>query len=119
MDQVVDLDAAAAVLADRLDDWRSQGLDVGHLTWGHVNGRELTTDRAQARSDYSVGVRVRRGHEEGALVLFAGGWCDMEYWSGTADAEPTVEAPGWDDWLDVERFARIIDRFERFFGIGV
>lgn len=36
-------------------------------------------------------------------MLFKGGWADLEYWSGDIDDPPILEAPGWEDWLDLDR----------------
>lgn len=42
---------------------------------------------------------VRKDEQEGQLVVFRGGWADLEYWSGRPSDEPVTEAPGWDDWM--------------------
>jgi hypothetical protein len=67
------------------------------------------------RGDYSVGIQVSRAAEEGMVVLYAGGWCDLEYWSGQADDEPLLEVPGWDEPLDILGFEHVLDRFESLF----
>lgn len=87
------------------------------MTWAddQTTVSEITTDRSRVRGDYSVGVTAERGDEQGAVVLYAGGWCDLEYWSGDTNSEPVVEAPGWNDWLDLEAFERVLDRFESLF----
>ena len=45
----------------------------------------------------SAGVALCKGEKEGRLVVFRGGWADLEYWSGRPCDEPVTEAPGWDD----------------------
>ncbi len=117
MEQVLDLDAVAVAIERRAAHWRAAGLSVGPVTWadGQLFGHALTTDRGQVRGDYSVGVRVTRGDEEGQLVAYAGGWCDVEYWSGEPGARPVLEAPGYNDWLDLSRFEAVLDRFESLF----
>ena len=62
-----------------------------------------------------MGVTVRRGSQEGSVVLFAGGWADLIYWSGDPAFEPVSDAPGWEDWLDVARFGLLLDRFAEMF----
>ena len=40
----------------------------------------LREDRSQVAKPDSVGVAVRRQRAEGQLVIFRGGWADLEYW---------------------------------------
>lgn len=117
MQQVIDLDAASVPLERRLPLWRAAGMTVGSLTWadGQTTVHEVTTERSRVRGDYSVGVQVSRAVAEGQVILYAGGWCDLEYWSGEAEAEPLLEAPGWDEPLDIGGFERVLDRFEGLF----
>lgn len=121
MDKRIDIDAAAQVLRDRLA--ARPDLTPSPLTWmdfGAAFDEPLSIDRPTIREPYSVGVEVRRGAEEGRLVLFAGGWADYEFWLGTAAAaaDPVLDAPGWDDWLDVERFGAVVDRLLGEFAPG-
>jgi hypothetical protein len=60
-------------------------------------------------------VAVRKDGQEGRLVVFRGGWADLEYWSGGASDEPVIEAPGWDDWLDLPGIDRLLRRFAVLF----
>jgi hypothetical protein len=64
----------------------------------------------------SVGVKVRKGEQEGRLVIFRGGWADLEYWSGRPSDESLTEAPGWDDWMDLSDIEQLLLRFAAFFG---
>jgi hypothetical protein len=64
---------------------------------------------------YSVGVAVRKHEREGQLVVFRGGWADLEYWSGGASDEPVIEAPDWDDWLDLSGIDPLLRRFAALF----
>ncbi len=43
----------------------------------------------------SIGVAVHRVDQEGSVVLFDGGWCDLQYWSGRLSDEPIEKAPGY------------------------
>ena len=116
VDLRIDLDAAAAEMSARLRE-RSD-LDIGPLTWKDMNApydAPFPTDRAEVEIPYSVGVHVLRGNEEGLLVLYAGGWADLEYWTGSAADDPILRVPGYDDWLDVPRFAAVVDEFLGFF----
>lgn len=117
MQQAIDLDAASVALERRLPLWRAAGMTVGDPTWadGQTTIHDVTTERSRVRGDYSVGIRVSRAAVEGMVVLYAGGWCDLEYWSGEADDEPVLEAPGWDEPLDMQGFEAVLDRFEGLF----
>jgi hypothetical protein len=110
----VDLDAAAREIARRTCRWRESGVTVGDLTWRDQAEEwppKLKTDRDDVRDPLSIGIRCTKGDQAGTLVLFKGGWADLEYWSGDSSAEPLVEAPGWDDWLTIESYGALLDRF--------
>jgi hypothetical protein len=112
MENRIDLDKAAAVLEHRLVSWQKRGLSTGRVTWrDEGNTAVLTVDRSSVRNPDSIGVHVRLGKQEGQLVLFKGGWADLEYWSGDIDDPPILEAPGWDDWLDLGRLGSLLDDF--------
>ena len=75
----------------------------------------LSSERSSVTMPYSIGVRCTKGSQEGSLVLFRGGWADLEYWAG-GDADVVVEAPGWENWLSIASFAALLDRFFNMFG---
>lgn len=109
MDCVIDLDAAAAVLASRLAE--RTDLESDPITWRGFESsfdEPFTTDRGAIIDPYSVGVRVRRGEEKGLLVLYAGGWADLEYWSGDVSDGVRNHVAGWQDPLDVPRFDDVV-----------
>jgi len=112
---IIDLDAAADELRRRTDSWRARGLVVGPLTWadGQTTVNPVTTDRSAVQGTYSAGVKARRGEAEAELVLYFGGWCDLLFWSDSPADAPIDDVPGWDDWLDLRGFGRVLDRFER------
>lgn len=118
MRTVVDLDVAVREIEHRAEGWRAEGFAVGPVTWRDQEGgwpASLKTEREAVADPDSIGVRVRLGVQEGSVVLFKGGWCDLEYWSGSACAEPVMEAPGYPGGMTVEEFGRLLDRFiERF-----
>ena len=114
----IDLDDAAKQIAARRDAWVSSGLDVGQVTWreqGEGWPPTLKTGRKDVVSADSIGIEVRKGAQEGSVVLFDGGWADLLWWAGDAGDDLVDEAPGWDDWLDVERFGALLDRFASMF----
>jgi len=107
----INLDEAARVLAERIAE--RPDLTVGPFTWKGFDtpfDEPLATDRSAIEEAYSVGVRLWRGSEEGAIVLYAGGWADYEYWAGIAEADVVLDAPGWGNPLDVDRFAEVVAR---------
>lgn len=114
MSKHIDLDEAAAQIAARRDAWVAAGLDVGQLTWreqGEGWPPSFKTARAEVVTADSIGVEVRKGTQEGTLVLFSGGWADLLWWSGEASGVVVDEAPRWNDWLDLDRFGALLDRF--------
>ncbi|MFD0343945.1 hypothetical protein ACFVH0_35640 [Streptomyces sp. NPDC127117] len=90
MDRVVDLDEAAAALAERTAGWTSAGLEVGPVTWRGADApwpQPLETDRDRVRDPDSVGMVVS-GPAEAVLsvVLFRGGWADVDFVADLDDA---------------------------------
>ena len=75
----------------------------------------LREDRDQVVEADSVGVMVRKHQQEGRLVVFRGGWADLEYWGGGPSDRPVIEAPGWDDWMDLPGIERLLRRFAGLF----
>lgn len=90
MDRVVDLDEVAAVVAGRTVGWRSAGLEVGQVTWRDAEAswpQPLETDRARVHDPDSVGVVISGpGEAELSVVLFRGGWADVDFIAGLDDA---------------------------------
>ncbi|MFX4293906.1 hypothetical protein [Streptomyces bohaiensis] len=90
MDHVLDLDEAAALLARRADAWTSAGLEVGLLTWRDGAApwpQPHHTDRERVHDPDSLGVVVT-GPDEAVLsvVLFRGGWADVDFIADLDDA---------------------------------
>ncbi|MFI8515147.1 hypothetical protein ACIGHB_28880 [Streptomyces sp. NPDC085460] len=90
MDRLVDLDEVAAFLDRRSEGWVSSGLEVGRVTWRDAEAswpQPLETDRARVRDPDSVGVVVS-GPAEAVLsvVLFRGGWADVDFVADLDDA---------------------------------
>lgn len=119
MDRIVDLDEAAVALAGRAAGWRSAGLDVGPLTWRDIEApwpEPLETDRARVRDPDSVGVVVSGpGDAELWVVLFRGGWADVDFIASLDDAG-SLPASGITSASD---FANRMDQWvARVFGVG-
>jgi hypothetical protein len=104
----VDLDAAAAEIEARRQAWTQAGFGVGQLTWrDRARGWPWKlVAREDAAEPDSVGFRVTKGVAVGAVVLFNGGWADVDWWPGTAQHEPEVSAPNIDG---VEAFSDLLD----------
>jgi hypothetical protein len=113
----IDLDAAADQIAARRAEWRRRGITAGATTWreqGEGWPPSLKIDRRAVIDADSIGVWLPKGAQEGSVVLFSGGWADLLYWDGRSD-QAVDEAPGWDDWLDVQRFSHVLDRLTNLF----
>jgi hypothetical protein len=86
MHTVVDLDVPVREIERRAEGWRAAGFAVGPVTWRDQGGGwppSLKTERDAAADPDLIGVEVRLGVQEGSVVLFKGGWCDLAYWSGS------------------------------------
>jgi hypothetical protein len=119
MESRVDLDEVAGLISRHAFAWKEPGLVVGALTWRDAAGPwpfHLVGDRGQVAEPDSVGVMIRKHEQEGQLVVFRGGWADLEYWSGSPSDEPMIEAPGWGDWMDLPGVERLLQRFAGLFG---
>ncbi|MFF8716853.1 hypothetical protein ACF07T_36305 [Streptomyces sp. NPDC015184] len=83
MEGIVDLDRAAAVLTGRAALWRDRGVVFDPVTWRDAEAswpQPLETDRARVGDPDSLGV-VARGSDDTELfvVLYRGGWADVEF----------------------------------------
>ncbi|MFH8387303.1 hypothetical protein ACH4E7_41425 [Kitasatospora sp. NPDC018058] len=90
MERIVDLDEAAAEVAGRTPGWRTTGLTVGPVTWRDEAApwpQRLETDRSLVNDPDSVGVLISGPAEaELSVMLFRGGWADVDYVVGMDDA---------------------------------
>ena len=114
MDAKIDLDLAAEQIAARSASWEARGLHVGQLTWRDQSRRwrhQVVTGRAQAAEPDSVGVKVTCGDEEGQVVLYLGGWADIE-WGGKGATDFVDEVAGdYDAPLTLGDFGSVLDGF--------
>jgi hypothetical protein len=118
VDRDLDLDLAAAQIIQRLPAWASLGLTVGPVTWrdeAEAWPRALQTDRMCVADPDSVGVRIQGPDDsEVEVVLFRGGWADVNAVKGpvTADTKIVTEAP---EPASPEEFGLLLDScVERF-----
>lgn len=92
MERVIDLDRAATVLTERGARWRAAGLVVARATWRDATApwpQRLETDRAVVPDPDSVGVLVSGPADaELSVVLFRGGWADVDYIDGRGEGGP-------------------------------
>lgn len=115
MDTKIDLDLAAQEITQRLPGWVARGLSVGPVTWRDQSRGwppPIVADRAEAPAPDSVGVRLTCGEEEGEVVLYVGGWADVIYWAGRADADALDICVGdYDAPLTPAEFGQALDNF--------
>ncbi|MFE9122793.1 hypothetical protein [Streptomyces sp. NPDC007172] len=92
MERIIDLDQANAAISERAVRWLAAGLEVGQTTWRDGAApwpQRLETDRTLVRDPDSVGVLIS-GPADTVLsvVLFRGGWADVDYFYGLDEAGP-------------------------------
>ncbi|GAA0618090.1 hypothetical protein [Streptomyces crystallinus] len=92
MERVINLDQAAAAIAERAVRWLAAGLEVGQVTWRDATApwpQQLETDRTLVRDPDSIGVLITGPGDAGlSVVLFRGGWADVDYFDGLDDGGP-------------------------------
>ena len=117
MERVVDLDRAADEVAERRPGWSSRGLVVGPVTWRDESApwpQRLETERSRVGDPDSIGVHFSgSGGAELVIVLFRGGWADVDF-IATLDDAGVIPAP---DVASVRGFGDLLDRcVARVFG---
>jgi hypothetical protein len=118
MDRWIDLDQVAGLISSYAVAWEQAGLAVGALTWRDVGvpwPYPLKADRGEVVDADSVGVAVGKLEQEDRLVVFRGGWADLEYWTGRRSDAPVLEAPGADDPMTLTDVERLLERFASLF----
>ncbi|WP_190208786.1 hypothetical protein [Kitasatospora indigofera] len=90
MNQVIDLDRAALEVTGRRLTWQRQGLAAGVVTWRDGAApwpQRLETDRSSVTEPDSIGI-VLTGPDDAELsvVLFRGGWADVDFMASADDA---------------------------------
>lgn len=95
MERMVNLDRAARQIARRRQGWAAAGLMVDAVTWRDEAAawpQPLETSRSRVKDPDSLGVRITgAGGAELLIVLFRGGWADVDFMT-RADVTVT-EAP--------------------------
>lgn len=117
----VDLDQVAGLIARHAVAWREAGLAVGPVSWRDAGGAWpylLREDRRQVAGADSSRCCRQQGRPGGRLVVFRGGWADLEYWSGRPCDEPVIEVPGWDDRMDLFQYRATAPAVCRSFRTG-
>lgn len=96
--------------------WMQAGISVEAVTWRDIGGPwpyPLKIERGVVVDADSVGVRASRDEQEGRLVVYRGGWAELEYWN--ARDEPLMEVSGYDDPLDLPALELLLQRFGTLF----
>ncbi|CAL9328666.1 hypothetical protein SUDANB1_00021 [Streptomyces sp. enrichment culture] len=119
MERVVDLDEAAAAVADRRPAWQAAGLFAEPVTWRDGAApwpQQFKTERSQVNDPDSVGIHLHSPNEaELLVVLYRGGWAGIDYIVDVGDAgvipAPTV--------VSAQALACLLDAcITRVFGIS-
>ena len=99
MEHLVDLGAVHAELDSRRPAWTRRGMVVHESTWRDGSGPlpRLVTDRALVGGSDSLGVTFKTtSGSDGSLVLWAGGWADLD---ALIDGRIVSETP---EFVDVQ-----------------
>lgn len=106
MERVVDLDAVLVELLTRGESWRRSGLSAGTWTWRDASAQwpqPIVSDRAVVHDPESLGMTLRFGDDDAAIVLWRGGWADVE---ASIGGKVLLDAP---DFNDVASSVAIVD----------
>lgn len=114
----IDIDRAADEIECRRAVLAEKGVEVSPTTW-RDQGRgwppPITEDRSSVVDPDSIGIQLRKGEQEAELVLYRGGWADVEFWSGAISDDVHSETVGYEDPLSVDQFGEVLDRLvDRF-----
>lgn len=117
VDRILDLDQAASEITKRQNAWKTRGLTSGAITWRDESApwpKPFETDRSKVSDPDSVGIRIAGPiHAELEIVLFRGGWADVDYYAGSDDFGPI---PAF-DLTSASMFAALLDTWvARVFG---
>ncbi|KJS59954.1 hypothetical protein [Streptomyces rubellomurinus] len=89
MERVIDLDQAVLEVERRRSRWEEAGLTVEPVTWRDEEQewpQQLELDRTAVVDPDSLGVVITGLGGELSVVLFRGGWTDVDYFAGLDDA---------------------------------
>ncbi|MEU1410776.1 hypothetical protein [Streptomyces sp. NPDC005731] len=86
----MDLDEAGAVVVSRRSVWQAAGLAVAPVTWRDGAApwpQRLETERREVSDPDSIGFHLRSSQRaELQVVLYRGGWADVDYIASIDDA---------------------------------
>jgi hypothetical protein len=119
VDAKIDLDLAASEIDRRRSVLAERGFHVGPTTWrdqGQGWPPPIIEDRGAVVDPDSIGIQLRKGQQEADLILYRGGWADVEFWTGDPADDVVMRVEGdYDDPLSVEQFGGVLDRLtDRF-----
>lgn len=118
MERWLDLDQVAALISRHAVAWERAGLAVDALTWWDAGvpwPYPLKADRDEVTDPDSVGISVHLQEQEGRLVIFRGGWADLEYWTGRCSDDPEIAAPGANVPMTLTHVELLVERFTGMF----
>jgi hypothetical protein len=112
VDDVLDLDQAAALIEKRRATWPAAGFDVGPLTWREAGTwpAKIVDDRDAVAEPDSVGIVLRHERAAADLTLFRGGWADVLLGRIDPPGELTADSPEGPDLAALEN---LLDDFWR------
>jgi hypothetical protein len=111
METRIDLDLATAEIERRREAWEQRGLSVGTLTW-RDQARQwpdlIVESRLDAVDPDSVKVVLERGRAVAEVVLYRGGWADVE-WANYAGPDGDHHPEKTHDDLTPQTFGEVLD----------
>ena len=111
MDHLVDLDDVASQLSSVLVKWRNSAT-VGPLTWRDAAApwpQPIVSVRGSVVIPESVGLRLQRDDDEMQVVVWAGGWADVDI---VRDGEARSICPEFTDAAGA--YAAVVRRVDEF-----
>ncbi len=82
----LDLDQVARKLSRLRHGWSERGITAGQLTWRDARAcwpKPIVTDRSTVTETESVGITLTAANGEALLVLWRGGWADVDLLLGS------------------------------------
>ncbi|MBB5909181.1 hypothetical protein [Actinoalloteichus hymeniacidonis] len=104
----LDLDQAALLVDQRRRRWSAAGITVARITWMDAHDgwpRPLYENRRLVRRPMSLGLELDGTGGSAWIVLYAGGWADVDLMVG--DADPVAE---YVEPATVAEFGPLLDR---------
>lgn len=111
MEHLIDLDVLAARIRDRSAVWSARA-DMGPLTWRDEAAKwpqPITQDRESVRIPESLGFRMDRSPDILLVVVWIGGWFDIEILKGEEHVQPFAEFKTVDEAMG--HVERVVEEF--------